>query len=87
MAVAKTREGEAPAEPLNWSAWHAVANTLVEQQGCGSAGASPWDGETVIRTLADRTRTFHSAGSQASAGSSFSPHAKAQRRQDEVLGK
>ncbi|MFO0133797.1 MAG: hypothetical protein ACK56U_09395, partial [Planctomyces sp.] len=54
MAAAKTREGEAPAEPLNWSAWHAVANTLVEQQGCGSAGASPWDGETVIRTLADR---------------------------------
>ncbi|MFN5900546.1 MAG: hypothetical protein ACK48Y_23660, partial [Planctomyces sp.] len=27
----------------------------------------PWDGETVIRTLADRTRTFHFAGSQASA--------------------
>jgi hypothetical protein len=47
----------------------------------------PWDGETVIRTLADRTRTFRFAGSQASADSSFSPHAKAQRRQDEVLGK
>ena len=52
-----------------------------------SKGPLPWDGETVIRTLADRTRTFHFAGSQASADSSFSPHAKAQRRQDEVLGK
>ncbi|TWW08517.1 hypothetical protein E3A20_23530, partial [Planctomyces bekefii] len=36
-----------------------------------------WDGETVIRTLAERTRTLHFAGSQASADSSFSPHAKA----------
>jgi hypothetical protein len=41
MAAAKTREGEAPAEPLNWSAYRAVANILAEQQGCGSAGASP----------------------------------------------
>ena len=52
-----------------------------------TSGGRSWDGETVIRTLADRTRTFRFAGSQASADSSFSPHAKAQRRQDEVLGK
>ena len=25
-----------------WSAWRAVANSLMEQQGCGSAGASPY---------------------------------------------
>ena len=55
--------------------------------GSEDSGGRGWDGETVIRTLADRTRTFHFAGSQASADSSFSPHAKAQRRQDEVLGK
>jgi len=36
-----------------------------------ASGGRSWDGETVIRTLADRTRTFHFAGSQASADSSF----------------
>ena len=37
----------------------------------GSVGGRGWDGETVKRTLADRTRRFHFAGSQASADSSF----------------
>ncbi len=49
-------------------------------------GVRGWDGETVLRTLAASTKTFHFARSQASSDSSFSPHAKAQRRQDEMLG-
>jgi hypothetical protein len=42
-------------------------------------GGRGWDGETVLRTLAASTTTFHFARSQASSDSSFSPHAKAQR--------
>jgi hypothetical protein len=68
--------------PRTDHAWRAVdVNRPV------TLGGRNWDGETVFRTLADSTTTFHFASSQASSDSSFSPHAKAQRRQDEMLGK
>ena len=63
------------------------AGGVIDLRYVDVLGGRGWDGETVIRTPADRTRTFRFAGSQASDDSSFSPHAKAQRRQDEVLGK